>query len=311
MQTVLVTGASSGVGRATALAFARKGARLVLSSRSRDALDEVAADCRALGAQVRVAVGDITQPETLEAAAAQAFDGIDVWVHTAAVMAYGRFEDVPADVFDQVVVTDLLGAANVARVALRHFRGRGRGVLIYGGSLLGTVVTPYTSSYVTSKWGLRALVRGLRIETRDAKNIHVCLVSPGSVDTPIYRTAANFAGRYGQPPPPIDSPEKVARAIVSCARRPRGTMSVGLANRVIQFGFVAMPPVYDALVGPLMGVGGLSREAVAPHRGNVFESHPAAAATHGGYRHPWRTVAGAVAAGTVTGALLAHRRLSR
>ncbi|MEU4689152.1 SDR family NAD(P)-dependent oxidoreductase [Actinoplanes sp. NPDC023714] len=305
--TVVITGASSGVGRAVALAYAEQGARLVLAARSRPPLEAVAQACREAGASfVRVAAADVNDPAAVDAIP----DGeVDVWVHTAAVMAYGRFEDVPADVFNKVVETDLIGAANVARTALAVFRRQGRGVLIYGGSLLGTVVTPYTSSYVTSKWGLRALVRSLRLETRDAPDIHVCLVSPGSVDTPIYRTAANFAGRYGQPPPPVDSPEKVARAIVRCARKPRAVVTVGLANRIIQFGFVAMPPVYDALVGPLMRVGGLSREEVTPHEGNVFApapppSDPEAASR----RRRWARGATAAAVGAgVAGAALAVR----
>ncbi|AEV87213.1 short-chain dehydrogenase [Actinoplanes sp. SE50] len=275
--TVVITGASSGVGRASALAFARCGARLALAARSAEALETVAAECRALGARVVTVVADVTEPAMVREVAA-AVDRVDVWVHTAAVMAYGRFEDVPVEVFDQVVRVDLLGAANVARVALETFRRQRRGVLIFGGSLLGTVVTPYTSSYVTSKWGLRALVRALRLETRDAADIHVCLVSPGAVDTPIYRRAANFAGRYGQPPPPVDSPEKVAAAILRCARRPRGTVNVGIANKIISLGFVVTPALYDVLVGPLMRRGGLSRERVGPHNGNVFTPvHHAAA----------------------------------
>ncbi|MEU7908811.1 SDR family NAD(P)-dependent oxidoreductase [Actinoplanes sp. NPDC049118] len=275
--TVVVTGASSGVGRATALAFARTGARLVVAARSEVALGTVADECRDLGAPVLAVVADVTRPEAVAAVAAEAvtaFGVLDVWVHTAAVMAFGRFEDVPAEVFDQVVTTDLLGSATVARVALARFRAQGSGVLIYGGSLLGTVVTPYTSAYVVSKWGLRALVRGLRQETRDAAGIHVCLVAPGAVDTPIYRNAANFAGRFGQPPPPVDRPEKVAAAILRCARRPRGTVTVGAANWFIRFGFVATPGLYDALVGPLMRIAGLSRERVAPHCGNVFAPLP-------------------------------------
>ncbi|WP_433797279.1 SDR family NAD(P)-dependent oxidoreductase [Actinoplanes sp. CA-252034] len=311
-QVVVITGASSGVGRATALAFARTGARLVLASRSRPALDDVAASCRAAGADVRVTVADVLRPETVEevaATAVTAFGGIDVWVNTAAVMAYGKFEDVPAGVFERVVEVDLLGGATVARVALARFRRQGRGVLIFGGSLLGTVVTPFTSSYVTSKWGLRALIRALRLETRDAPDIHVCLVSPGAVNTPIYRNAANYAGVIGKPPPPVDQPETVAAAIVRCAHRPRGTVSVGLANRIIALGFAVTPPLYDALVVPLMRVGGLSREPVEAHHGNVFEpAPPAAEGVHGEWRPSWwqpRRAAGTAA--VLAGALMAGR----
>lgn len=272
--TIVITGASSGIGRSTALAYAREGARLLLAARGLPALDAVAEQCRSLGAaEVRVRVADVTSQTDMDELAAE--EDIDVWVHTAAVMAYGKFEDVPADVFNRVVETDLIGSANVARAALGRFRAQRRGVLLFTGSLLGTVVTPYTSSYVTSKWGLRALVRALRLETRDAPDIHVCLVSPGAVDTPIYRTAANFAGRFGKPPPPVDSPEKVAAAILRCAQRPRPTVDVGIANRVIQLGFALTPQLYDLLVVPLMRAGGLSKDRVAPHRGNVFEPRPA------------------------------------
>src|SRR5699024_6412014 len=111
---------------------------------------------------------------------------IDVWVDTAAVMAYGRFEDLPPEVFEKVVTTDLFGPANVARTALRQFRAQGRGTLILTSSLLAHVTVPYIGAYVTAKWGLRGLTRTLRQETRDAPGIKVCTLAPGSVDTPIY-----------------------------------------------------------------------------------------------------------------------------
>ncbi|MFI5914462.1 SDR family NAD(P)-dependent oxidoreductase [Dactylosporangium sp. NPDC051541] len=317
-RVVVVTGASSGIGRASALAFAAAGCRLVLAARSRAGLERVAMACRARGAPVRVVPADLAEPESLVAVAATAvaeFGGIDVWVDTAAVMAYGRFEDVPADVFEHVVRTDLLGAAAVARTALHRFRAQGHGVLIFGGSLLGTIAAPYMSSYVTSKWGLRGLVRVLRQETRDAPDIHVCLVAPGAVDTPIYRNAANFAGRIGRPPPPIASPHTVARAILRCATHPRATVTVGWTNRFIRFGFVALPGVYDALVGPLMRAGGLSREPVAPHRGNVFEPLPTPPDGTGGWTHQTAaaaailaSAAAALTAATVTAAVAARRR---
>lgn len=294
-----MTGASSGIGRAAALRFAARGDRLVLAARGRPALDEVALRCRAAGARTLVVPTDLTVDGSVQAladAAVARFGRVDVWVNTAAVMAYGRFEDVPAEVFDHVLATNLTGAATLARVALKLFRAQGHGVLILGSSVLAQITAPYLGSYVAGKWGQRGLARVLRQETRDAPDIHVCLVAPGAVDTPIYRSAANYAGRVGRPPPPVDRPEKVAAAIVRCARRPRAEVSVGLANPFIRFGFSAVPPVYDALVGPLARWGTLSREPVAPHDGNVFAARPGLASTHGRWGRHWLRPAGAAVA---------------
>lgn len=278
-RVVVLTGASSGIGKAAALAFAARGDRLVLAARGRADLESVAAACGGDPLVVPTDVTDCHEVEELADAAVARFGRIDVWVDTAAVMAYGRFEDVPAHVFDRVVTTDLLGPANVARTAVRRFRRQGRGTLILCSSLLAHITAPYMSSYVTAKWGLRGLIRTLRQETRDAPGINVCTITPGSVDTPIYTSAANYAGFVGRPPPPVDKPERMATAIVKLAGRPRAEVSVGAANRLIEFGFVVLPPVFDALVGPLMHRGGLSRRRVAPGTGNVFE---AAARVDGG-----------------------------
>lgn len=269
-RVVVVTGASSGIGKAAALAFAARGDQLVLVART-------AADLHAVALQSQgeplILPADVTSAKELDEvsrAAVERFGRIDVWVDTAAVMAYGKFEDVPAEVFDRVVITDLLGPANVARTALKQFRAQGHGTLILVGSLLAHVTVPYMSAYVTAKWGQRGLIRTLRQETRDAKDIHVCSVAPGSVDTPIYTSAANYAGFVGRPPPPVDSPEIMARAILRQADRPGGEKSVGATNRLIEIGFNTLPPVYDALVTPMMKRLGLSREAASPHTGNVF-----------------------------------------
>ncbi|GGO24106.1 SDR family NAD(P)-dependent oxidoreductase [Micromonospora parathelypteridis] len=283
-RVVVIVGASSGVGRATARAFAERGDRLVLAARATTTLAEVRAECA--DADVLTVPTDVTEPGALEALAGAAIDhfgGVDVWVHTAAVMAYGRFDELPGRVFDQVVRTDLLGTADSVRVALRHFRAAGAGTIVLTGSLLGHVTAPYMSAYVTSKWGLQGLARTVQQELRDSPRIRLCLVNPGSVDTPVYQQAANYLGRVGRPPPPVTSPQRVARAIVNCVDRPRREVSVGRLNVVLRAGFTVLPGVYDMLVGPLMRVAGLSGRPVAAQDGSVFTPNPAGEAVRGGH----------------------------
>ena len=286
-RVVVVTGASSGIGLATALRLAARGDRLVLSSRSLEALRRAEESCRDAGAAATLVVpADVADDDAVETVLAEAlarFGRVDGWVNTAAVVAYGRFEEVPADVFRKVIETNTIGSANVARTALRHFRSVGGGTPVLTGSLLGEITTPFMSSYVTSKWAVRGLGRLLDIENRDVKDVNVCVVSPGPVDTPVYRQAASYAGRIGRPPPPIDTADKVAAAIASCLDDPKSRVSVGPANGLVRLGFSAMPWAYDRLVTPLMRLTGLSRERTGPTEGNVFEARPELEQVSGGH----------------------------
>ncbi|WP_434743560.1 SDR family NAD(P)-dependent oxidoreductase [Micromonospora sp. SH-82] len=285
-RTVVVTGATSGIGRAAAQAFAARGDRLVLAARSPEALDQVRAECRAVGATVLTVPTDVTDSarvEELADTAEREFGRIDVWAHTAAVMAYGRFEEIPERVFEQVIRTDLLGAAVVAREALRRLRATGGGTLVLTGSVLGHITAPYMSAYVASKWGLHGLVRTLQQEGRDRPDVRICLVSPGSVDTPVYQQAANHLGWAGRPPPPATDARRVARAVLDCVDRPRREVSVGRLNGLMRLGFTVLPGTYDVLVGPLMRRVGLTGERTPPHDGVVFAPAPAGSAVRGGW----------------------------
>lgn len=282
----IVVGASSGIGRATSIALAVAGWRVVLAARSRQSLDAAASDCRraAAGSAVTVFPMDVTDPATVDDLlddTLSRFGRVDTVVHTAAVIGYGFFESVPAAEFDRAVTTNLLGSATVSRASLRVFRAAGRGHLVLFGSLLGKMAVPFMSPYVVGKWGVHALARTLQIETRNARDIHVSLITPGSVDTPAYLQAANRAGREGRPPPPVDPPEKVARAVLQVLRRPRRDRGVGPLNGVMVAGFRLLPGVYDVLVTPLMRLSGLSRRRMSPHDGNVFDPRPDGDATHG------------------------------
>jgi NAD(P)-dependent dehydrogenase (short-subunit alcohol dehydrogenase family) len=287
-QRVLITGASSGIGRATAIELAGRGSRLALVARGRDSLEEAAAEARAAGAgAVLVRTADVTDPDAVQSAVDDAvaeFGGLDVVVHAAQVMAYGRIEDVPREVYEQVVDVSLHGTANVARSVLGLFRKQRAGHLVVVNSLLGNIATPLLGSYVTAKWGQLGLVRVLQQETRDEPGISVSAVQPGGVDTPIYFQAGSWTGSTGRPPPPVYSPQRVARAVLSTVDRPRRIVQAGLLNPVITAGFRLLPGVFDVLVGPLLQRMAIANDDVPPTEGNVFESKPAGNATEGRWR---------------------------
>jgi NAD(P)-dependent dehydrogenase (short-subunit alcohol dehydrogenase family) len=283
---IVVTGASSGIGLSTARAFAARGAQLVLASRSAERLATVAAQCLAEGAAgalvVATDVGQERSVANLIDTAVAAHGRVDVVVHSATVMAYGTIEELPAEIFTAVVDTAVQGTFFVARAALAVFRSQHRGHLVVVNSLLGSIATPQMGAYVVAKWGQAGLIRVLQLETRDEPRILVSSVSPGGVNTPIYSQAANVTGRSARPPLPVDSPEKVARAVLSSVDRRRARVSVGPANPLIVAGFRMLPRIYDALVTPLLQLAALTRQpATEPSAGNVLHPRPGGEAEHG------------------------------
>jgi hypothetical protein len=167
------------------------------------------------------------------------------------------------------------------------------------------------SSYVTAKWAVHGLVRTLQIEARSEPGIAISLVSPGGVNTPVYRQAGTYLGWHGRPPPPVDSPERVARSVVSAVERPRRETSVGLGNPVAVLGFRLLPGAYDRLVTPLMRIGGISRDASPPTPGNVLHPVPSGDAVHGRWGRHWLRPLAAGTAAAATGLAWLSQRSGR
>ena len=274
-QVVVVTGASSGIGKETALRYASRHARIALASRSAESLEPVAEACRAAGAaEVMVQATDISDAEQVQSLfdnAIARFGRIDVATQCAAITAFGRFEDLPVDVFDGIVRTNVLGAANVARSALVHFQATGSGHLVLVGSLLGVTAVPYQSAYVVSKFALRGLVRLLRQENVQFPGIKVHGVYPGPVDTPVYSTAGNYFGRAPRVAPTAVSPGTIVGAIVRATERKRSSeRQVGWMNRPAIIVYHALPSFFDMVIGPFLRAIAFSSGPVESTPGNVF-----------------------------------------
>jgi short-subunit dehydrogenase len=228
---VVIVGASSGIGRATALAFASRGAWLVLAARREALLRALADDCERAGGRALAVPTDVTDAQAVQRlaqVAAGAYGGrIDIWINNAGVGAVGEFTAVPIATHEQVIRTNLLGHLYGAHAVLPHFKRLGRGVLINTVSVGGWAPLPYAVAYSASKVGLRGYSEALRGELSGWPHIHVCDVFPAFIDTPGFQHSANYIGRELKPMPPVYPAERVARAMVALAVRPRAAVSVG------------------------------------------------------------------------------------
>lgn len=284
---VVITGASSGIGRAAALLFAARGATVVLAARRLQALEEVAAECEELGGQALVVPTDVRDEEAMRDLARRAIDAfgrIDVWVNNAAVTLFARTEEAPYEAYRQVIETNLFGYIHGARAALPYFRDQGHGVLINNASIAGIIGQPYTSAYCVTKFGIRGLGESLRQELLDAPDIHVCTLMPATIDTPIFQHAANYTGRAVQPMEPVIAPERAARAIVSLALRPRRELIVGMSGRMIAAQHWLTPGLAERQMARRVDKKHLKDEPAPATPGNLFEPMPQYSAVSGGWR---------------------------
>ncbi|WP_372621878.1 SDR family NAD(P)-dependent oxidoreductase [Falsiroseomonas sp.] len=316
-RTIVIAGATSGIGLATALAFARSGAHLVLLARRAEALEDCARRCEAAGSPRAIAVpGDVADPAAMQELARRAIaetGRIDVWVNMAGVGAVGRFEEIPLEVHRRTIETNLIGALNGCHAALPHMLARDAGVIVNMGSIGSRVPVPFAPAYAASKWGVAGLTDSLRHEFRSRSRVQVCGVYPTVVDTPAVVHAANHSGRAFTGGPML-SPTHVAERILDLVARPRRALRIGLGHAAVP-GFWLAPEAAGRAFGRVMRRG-LDRGPRAPRtNGAVLAPMPDRPATTLGLRtraqHRLAVTAIGAAVGLVAlGGLLAGARRS-
>lgn len=247
-QVIVITGASSGIGLATAQAAARAGARVFLTARNGEALAEAVRQIEAAGGTAAYAIADVANREELQRVAdavIERFGGFDTWVNNAGVSIWGRIEDVSDADNRRLFETNFWGTVNGSLIAVQHLKQRG-GALINVGSTASDVALPLQGMYSASKHALKGFTDALRVELiEEDAPVSVTLIKPASIDTPLPQHARNYGDREPMLPPPVYPPEDVADAILHAAVHGPRELYVGGSARAGSAMATAAPSIVD------------------------------------------------------------------
>jgi len=251
-QVVVVVGASSGIGRATALKFAKQGAKLVIAARSLSGLTSLVDEISQIGAEVIAVPADVAvfeQVKTIADKAIEHYGRLDTWVHLAATAVIARFEQMTPEEFQRVIQVNLLGQVYGAIVALPHLKQEGRGALIHITSVEARRSLPLQSAYAASKHGIEGFLDSLRVELQhDGIPVSVTNVMPATINTPFYNNARTKLGVKPTGIPPYYQPELVADAVVHVAEHPMREIIVGDAGIFLDLLQKTVPQLVDTIL---------------------------------------------------------------
>ena len=265
-QVVVITGATSGIGLATAQAAAAKGAKLVLTARDQAGLDEVAAELRRShpGAEVATLAADVSSRPAVQKVADLAvtrFGGFDTWVNDAGVAIIGKLEEIDEADHHRIVDTNFWGTVHGSLVAVAHLKVRG-GALVNVGSIASDEAIPLQSMYSASKHAVKGFTNGLRRELEsEGAPVSLTLIKPAAVATPLADHVKNYESFEPRLPPPLYAPEEVAYAILHAAEHPRRETYVGGAGRLMILMGAHAPGLADRLAAT---VGILAQKTAKP-----------------------------------------------
>jgi len=278
-QVVVVVGASSGIGRETALKFAQRGAKVVVSARSQPGIDSLVDEIKSFTGEaigILADVSDFNQVKAIADKAVEQYGRIDSWVHNAAVELYASFEQTTPEEFKRLIDVNLMGQVYGAMVALPHLKREGRGALIHVSSVEARRSLPLQSAYAAAKHGIDGFLESLRVELQHEKlPISVTNVMPASINTPLFSKARTKLGVKPQGVPPIYQPSLVSDAILDVAEHPKREVVVGGAGKMILLAQRISPSLVDAYMVRTAFKGQRTNEPKAPDApDNLFEPLP-------------------------------------
>lgn len=288
-KVIVITGASSGAGRAMALQFAKHKPTLVLAARNEKALQDIAEECEAFGARVKIVPTDVTIIANMRQLAAAAIDfgnKIDVWVNNAGVLAAGELAETPVEIHTRVIETNLIGYIHGAHAVLPYFKQQQSGIIINNISIGGWLPVPYATGYSASKFGIRGFAEALRGELISYPDIYVCDLVPAFLDTPGIQHAGNFTGAALKPAPPVYDPMIVGRAAVKLALHPRRSMMVGGVTPLLKLAQFVSPLLMRTMLGKMMSVYFKHADVTPATSGNLFNTVEYGTSIHGGWNSP-------------------------
>ena len=248
-QVVVITGASQGIGRETALRFASAGASVVVAARNEVALRDLVTRIEAADGRAESVVADVAeyhQVERIGARAIERFGRVDTWVNNAAVSIYATVEQLEPDEMERLVRVNLLGQMYGSKVAVALMKPRRAGTIINVGSALSDRAIPLQSAYVATKHGIAGFSEALRLElTHERAGIDVVLILPSSINTPLFAFARSKLGVQPMPVPPVYDPAVVAEAICHAAEHGGREIVVGGWGKLLTLGQWLSPSLLD------------------------------------------------------------------
>lgn len=284
-QVMVITGASSGIGLATARLAAKKGARLVLAARNEEALKDITQQINNTNGEAIYIVADVGKREDLQKiaeAAIEHFGGFTTWVNNAGISIYGRLEDVSEEDSRRLFDTNFWGVVNGSLIAAEHLKKNG-GAIINLGSVLSDVAIPIQGMYSASKHAVKGFTDALRMELEQQKDpISVTLIKPAAINTPYTQHAKNYTNQELTLPPPIYEPEEVANAIVYAAAHRKRDIYIGGGGKAMSSTNKYAARLMD-MVGEKMMTKQQLRDRPARHHDGSLHQHGQDGHVHGDY----------------------------